>query len=686
MPFATINVRWASSFRDKLQTIVGLDDKNATDLGTKPERAADLLDFFRVATGNTTTAADRTVKVMLYATWCKVQLPRQQQLFVASYIVSGKLRSVQQVDAAGKYLGRKPASDVVCDDVGAFERECGAGVFVPREAVAGIVSGELAAMDPVQLRANWRKNPGMVLGQVKKSDPLKWADGQDIKDALDKLVPAIISELPEGQEDAAPAANKEKTKRAVEGPSAKDAAPKCVPALCVADVQGSASPTSVCDLPALKEGSTVFVQGWAHRVRHQARMSFVVLRDGHGYVQLVFSGVMDKPFNREASIAVRGVLKAEPKAAVELNLAFEIHVEAFHVIADSDPDIEHVITSESSKDKLLDQRHLVLRGTYASSVMQCRHVLMRAFREHFWSKRMVEVTPPTLVQTQCEGGSTLFELNYYGEKSYLTQSSQLYLETCITSLGDVYCIMPSYRAEQAKTRRHLSEFTHVEAEYSNISFEELLSRIEDMVVDVFERTVKQCGDMIRLLNPSQLVDVAADPFLPSSWKFAPKKPFRRLQYADAIKFCNEHGIVNSETGEPFKFGEDITDKPEREMIGMMGECVLMTHFPAEMKSFYMARAEADNTLTDSVDVLMPGVGEIVGGSMRMWDYQQLMRAYEKEKLNPDVYYWYTEQRKYGSVPHGGFGLGLERLIVWLLDLESVKSACLYPRYLGRCQP
>lgn len=165
-----------------------------------------------------------------------------------------------------------------------------------------------------------------------------------------------------------------------------------------------------------------------------------------------------------------------------------------------------------------------------------------------------------------------------------------------------------------------------------------------------------------------------------------KKPFRRLKYSDAIKFCNDNGILNPETNAPFKFGEDITDQPERAMVELLGETVFLTHFPAVMKSFYMLRDKDDPTLTESVDVLVPGVGEIVGGSMRMWNYDELMMAYKREGLDPSAYYWYTEQRKYGSVPHGGFGLGVERFLVWLLNLDSVKTACLYPRYVGRCQP
>jgi asparaginyl-tRNA synthetase len=244
----------------------------------------------------------------------------------------------------------------------------------------------------------------------------------------------------------------------------------------------------------------------------------------------------------------------------------------------------------------------------------------------------------------------------------------------------------SYRAEKAKTNRHLSEYTHVEAEYGNITYEDLLGRIEDMICDVFDRTIRLSGHLVAHLNKDELVAPDADPRDPASWKFRPTKPFVRMPYADAIKFCNEQGIMNPETEKPFEYGEDITDAPERAMIAKIGKPTLMTHFPTEMKSFYMSRVAGAEGLTESVDVLMPGVGEVVGGSMRMWDPKELALGYKRENLDPAPYYWYTDQRKYGGVPHGGFGLGLERFLKWMLNLHSVKEACLFPRYMGRCQP
>jgi len=321
---------------------------------------------------------------------------------------------------------------------------------------------------------------------------------------------------------------------------------------------------------------------------------------------------------------------------------------------------------------MFDQRHIVIRGEKTSNYLKLRSIALQCFREHFFANGYFEVTPPTLVQTQCEGGAELFSFDYFGEKAYLTQSSQLYLETCIPALGDVFCILPSYRAEKARTRRHLTEYTHLEAERPNITFEDLLNTIEDLVVDTYTRIMNRAGDLLKSVNPKAAV---------------PKKPFRRVSYIEGIEFLKKHNIYKDEEKKIFyEFGEDIPEMPERKMIDMIGEPVFFMRFPFEMKSFYMNKCADDRRLTESVDLLVPGVGEIVGGSMRIWDFDELLAAYKREKISPEPYYWFTDQRKYGSVPHGGYGLGVERFLVWLYNDDHIRNVCLYPRVTRRCQP
>ncbi|KAF8957313.1 asparaginyl-tRNA synthetase [Flammula alnicola] len=444
----------------------------------------------------------------------------------------------------------------------------------------------------------------------------------------------------------------------------------------------------------------VRVFGWVHRLRQQKDIIFIVVRDGTGYLQTVLSGRVAQTYQAltltlESSVEVVGTLQEVPEGKTAPG-GHELIVDYWQVVGaapGADDAFTNRLNEKSDPSIQADLRHLVLRGETASSVLRLRAYLLSAFRESLTSESLIEVTPPCLVQTQVEGGATLFKLDYYGQPAFLTQSSQLYLETCLPSLGDVFCVQESFRAENSHTRRHLSEYTHLEAELAFITFNDLMAHIEEIICKTVDSLLANptSAALIKQLNPNFQV---------------PARPFMRLSYVDAIKWLNDHGIkhpaedaegnpIKGEDGQvqmvEHKVGDDIAEAAERQMTDIIGTPIFLHGFPAELKAFYMKKVPTEPgatgpVFTESCDLLMPNVGEIVGGSMRIADMEELLAAYKREGIDPEPYYWFTDQRKYGTCEHGGYGLGVERFLAWLANRFTVRECSLYPRWPGRATP
>lgn len=460
----------------------------------------------------------------------------------------------------------------------------------------------------------------------------------------------------------------------------------------------SAKKAKISQLSDLRS-QRVRVFGWVHRLRSQKGIIFVVLRDGTGYLQTVLSGVVSQTYDAltltlESSIELVGTLQVVPEGKTAPD-GHELIVDYWKVVGaapGADDAFTNRLNEKSDPSIQADLRHLVIRGETASSVLRLRAYLLSAFRDSLVNHHLLEVTPPCLVQTQVEGGATLFSLNYYGQPAYLTQSSQLYLETCLPSLGDVFCVQESFRAENSHTRRHLSEYTHLEAELAFISFDDLMDHIETIICETVDQLLANpvSAGLIQQLNPGFQT---------------PERPFKRMSYFDAIAWLVKHeikhaaedaegNVILDESGQAkmvdHVVGDDIAEAAERQMTDIIGTPVFLHSFPAELKAFYMKKLPAEEgaktVYTESCDLLMPNVGEIVGGSMRISDMEELLVAYKREGIDPAPYYWFTDQRKYGTCEHGGYGLGVERFLAWLANRYTVRECSLYPRWPGRATP
>jgi asparaginyl-tRNA synthetase len=420
---------------------------------------------------------------------------------------------------------------------------------------------------------------------------------------------------------------------------------------------------------SMSDGEKAVVRGWVYRARSSGGMVFAVLRDSSGIMQVTIKKdkVGETLFEDakkaalESSIIVSGAVKTDARAPG----GKEIQVDDLKIVHFSH---EFPITEYQSAEFLLDVRHLWLRSQKLTKVFKARSFILKYLREFYESREFWELAPPIITKSGCEGGSTLFELNYFGEKAYLSQSAQLYNEAFITSLEKVFVVAPSFRAEKSRTTKHLTEYWHLEEEAAWFDNEDNMRLQEEMLEYVAQKLVSNNSTLLAGIEGA---DVEALKKI--------RAPFNRLSYDDAVKKIAQ---VEPE----FKWGDDFGTNHERILTQGLDKPVFVFNWPAAIKPFYMQPHE-DGVHVKNADCLAPnGHGEIIGGSERIWELDLLLKRMKEQKLDTKEYEWYIDLRKYGSVPHSGFGLGIERLVKWMLNLEHIRDAVPFPRVINRAYP
>ncbi len=423
----------------------------------------------------------------------------------------------------------------------------------------------------------------------------------------------------------------------------------------------------VRDLTPEKDGSPVAITGWVYTKRVHGGVIFVTLRDSTGLIQVVIHSDSVSPedfekakkVTRESSIIVRGRVHADPRAPGGV----EIRSTSFEIIGLAAND--YPIRPGVGKRILLDNRHLHIRSPKVSAILSIRAILCKAARQWFEQNGFTEVHCPILITAACEGGATLFPVKYFGRKAFLSQSVQLYQEAAITSLQKVFSIEPSFRAEMSRTRRHLTEFWQIEAEIANATLKDVMKVQEQLLSHICRTISEECSDKLEELGKD---------FEP------PTPPFPKITYSDAIKKLQNLGVK-------IKWGEDLGADEERALSKQFDLPFFVMYYPKKCKAFYHKPKPDDPDLTLSADLLAPdGYGEIAGGGQRIDNYEELLENIREFGLNPDDYRWYADLRKYGSVVHSGFGLGIERTLQWILRLSHIRECCLFPRTPARVYP
>ncbi|MHB1355705.1 MAG: asparagine--tRNA ligase [Anaerolineae bacterium] len=418
------------------------------------------------------------------------------------------------------------------------------------------------------------------------------------------------------------------------------------------------------------DGQEITIKGWLYAKTDKGRLQFLIVRDGTGSIQAVafkkemppaaFDAAM--AVTQESSIIVRGKVRKDERASG----GYELSLSDIQIVQLAQ---DYPITpKEHGIDFLMDNRHLWLRSRNQWAILRVRATVIRAIRDYLDNHGFILMDAPILTPSACEGTTNLFETEYFGEKAYLTQSGQLYNEAMIMAFGRTYCFGPAFRAEKSKTRRHLIEFWMVEPEMAYADLDECLRVEEELVTYIVQRTLEERAEELKILerDTSKLALIAP--------------PFPRISYTDAL-------AVLKEMGEELSWGEDFGAPHETAIASRYDMPVFVHRYPAQCKAFYMEADPNDSTLSLSADLLAPeGYGEIIGGGQRTASLELLEQRIVEHKLPREAFAWYLDLRKYGTVPHSGFGLGVERTVTYLCGIHHIRETVPFPRTLGRMYP
>lgn len=422
---------------------------------------------------------------------------------------------------------------------------------------------------------------------------------------------------------------------------------------------------------AKHEGQPVRLRGWLHNRRSSGKIHFLTVRDGSGFIQCVMSkqAVGEEMFKaadhlaQESAIIVEGTARADKRAPG----GFEVDVTSLEIVSEAK---DFPITpKEHGVDYLMDRRHLWIRSQRQQAILRVRHEIINAVRDFFNGRGFILADTPIFTPAACEGTTTLFPVQYFEDTTaYLTQSGQLYNEANAMALGRVYAFGPTFRAEKSKTRRHLTEFWMVEPEMAYATLDDVMELAEGLVVYVVGRALDRRKRELQVLerDTTKLERV--------------QSPFPRVSYDDAVEILKKKGL-------PFEWGGDFGSPDETALSEEYDRPICVHRYPAAVKAFYMKQDPQRPELALGVDVLAPeGYGEIIGGGERATDYEFLVKQIKKHDLPQEAFEWYLDLRRYGTVPHGGFGMGIERVVSWICGLEHLREAIPYPRMLYRMYP